>query len=63
MNGAESLLRTAAASGIRVCFANPGTTELPLVDAFDSDTGAGSFDCTFFADGPASATASTRTMP
>ena len=36
MNGAESLLRTAAASGIRVCFANPGTTELPLVAAFDT---------------------------
>ena len=41
MNGAESLLRTAAAAGIRVCFANPGTTELPLVAAFDSDTGIG----------------------
>jgi hypothetical protein len=35
MNGAEALLRTAAASGIRVCFANPGTTELPLVAALD----------------------------
>ena len=35
MNGAESLLRTAAASGIRICFANPGTTELPLVAAFE----------------------------
>src|SRR5262245_7757448 len=33
MTGAESLLRTAAAAGVRVCFANPGTTELPLVAA------------------------------
>src|SRR5947209_1182551 len=35
MNGAESLLRTAAAAGVRVCFANPGTTELPLVAALE----------------------------
>lgn len=36
MNGAESLLRTAAAAGIEVCFANPGTTEMPLVAALDA---------------------------
>ena len=47
MNGAESLLRTAAASGIRVCFANPGTTELPLVAAFDADTGVRPILCLF----------------
>ena len=47
MNGAESLLRTAAAAGIRVCFANPGTTELPLVAAFDSDTGVRPILCLF----------------
>lgn len=35
MNGAESLLRTASAAGIEVCFANPGTTELPVVLALD----------------------------
>jgi acetolactate synthase I/II/III large subunit len=35
MNGAESLLKTAAAAGIGICFANPGTTELPLVSALD----------------------------
>lgn len=35
MNGAESLLRTAASAGVEVCFANPGTTELPLVAALD----------------------------
>src|SRR4051812_19377947 len=35
MNGAECLGRTAAAAGVRVCFANPGTTELPLVAALE----------------------------
>jgi acetolactate synthase-1/2/3 large subunit len=47
MNGAESLLRTAAASGIQICFANPGTTELPLVAAFDTDTGVRPILCLF----------------
>ena len=32
--GADALLATAAAAGIEVCFANPGTTEIPLVAAF-----------------------------
>jgi len=47
MNGAESLLRTAAAAGIRVCFANPGTTELPLVAAFDAVSGIRPILCLF----------------
>jgi len=47
MNGAESLLRTAATAGIRICFANPGTTELPLVAAFDTDTGVRPILCLF----------------
>ncbi|OVZ54616.1 acetolactate synthase large subunit [Pigmentiphaga sp. NML080357] len=34
--GAQWLLRSAAASGIEVCFANPGTTELPFVGAMDA---------------------------
>jgi acetolactate synthase-1/2/3 large subunit len=34
--GAELLLRTAAAAGVEACFANPGTTELGLVNAFDA---------------------------
>ncbi|MCZ6785100.1 MAG: acetolactate synthase large subunit [Proteobacteria bacterium] len=35
MNGARSLLRTAADAGVELCFANPGTTEMPLVAALD----------------------------
>ncbi|ACB95186.1 acetolactate synthase large subunit [Beijerinckia indica] len=35
MNGAESLLRTLVASGIEVCFANPGTSEMHFVSALD----------------------------
>ena len=33
--GAEVLLRTAVRLGAEVCFANPGTTEMPLVAALD----------------------------
>ena len=35
MNGAEGLIRTLATAGVEVCFANPGTTELHLVQALD----------------------------
>lgn len=35
MNGAESLLRTLVASGVEVCFANPGTSEMHFVSAID----------------------------
>ena len=35
MNGAESLLRTLVASGVEVCFANPGTSEMHFVSAVD----------------------------
>ena len=57
MNGAEALLRTARDAGIDVCFANPGTTEMPLVVALDSVSGIrpvlGLFEgvCTGAADG------------
>ena len=57
MNGAEILIKTAAKAGIEVCFTNPGTTELPLVCAFDSVAGIrpilGLFEgcCTGAADG------------
>ena len=36
MIGAEIILTTAADAGVEICFANPGTTELPLVAAFDT---------------------------
>ena len=39
MNGAEILLKTAAQAGVKFCFTNPGTTELPLVAAFDTVPG------------------------
>src|SRR6266852_1240710 len=57
MNGAESLIRTALDAGIEVCFANPGTTEMPLVAALDAVAGMravlGLFEgvCTGAADG------------
>jgi acetolactate synthase-1/2/3 large subunit len=57
MNGAESLIRTAVAAGVEVCFANPGTTEMPLVAALDAVDGIrpilGLFEgvCTGAADG------------
>jgi acetolactate synthase-1/2/3 large subunit len=37
--GAEALLHAALAHGAQVCFANPGTTEMPLVAALDSVPG------------------------
>lgn len=57
MTGAELLLKTAVKAGIEVCFTNPGTTEMPLVCAFDSVAGIrpvlGLFEgcCTGAADG------------
>ena len=57
MNGAELLVKTAIASGVEVCFANPGTTEMPIVLALDSIPGIRAFlglfegVCTGAADG------------
>lgn len=57
MNGAELIVTTAAKAGIQICFANPGTTELPLVHALDAVPGIrpvlGLFEgvCTGAADG------------
>ncbi|WP_045837852.1 acetolactate synthase large subunit [Hyphomicrobium sp. 99] len=45
MNGAQSLVATAVSEGIEVCFANPGTTELPLVLALDEVPGLRSILC------------------
>src|SRR5437016_7047270 len=35
MNGAESLVETLVAGGVRVCFTNPGTSEMHLVAVLD----------------------------
>jgi acetolactate synthase-1/2/3 large subunit len=45
MNGAEALIATAASAGVEICFANPGTTELPLVQALDTVPGLRSILC------------------
>jgi acetolactate synthase-1/2/3 large subunit len=39
MNGAESLVRTLADSGVQVCFSNPGTSEMHFVAALDKVEG------------------------
>lgn len=39
MNGAESLIRTLVAAGVKVCFANPGTSEMHFVGALDKVPG------------------------
>jgi len=39
MNGAESLVRTLVGSGVDVCFANPGTSEMHFVAALDAVAG------------------------
>src|SRR3989442_11144054 len=57
MNGAECLIRTAVSSGVELCLANPGTTEMQLVAALDAVPGMravlGLFEgvCTGAADG------------
>ena len=57
MNGAKLVLRTAVLNGIDICFANAGTTEIPLVAALDGEPGIkavlGLFEgvCTGAADG------------
>ena len=39
MNGAEALLRTLVSSGVEVCFATPGTSEMHFVAALDQVEG------------------------
>ncbi len=57
MKGAHVLVNTAVQLGVDVCFANPGTTEMPLVEAMDAIEGIrpvlGVFEgvCTGAADG------------
>ncbi|MGI9502772.1 MAG: thiamine pyrophosphate-binding protein, partial [Geminicoccaceae bacterium] len=46
-NGAESLVRTLMASGIEVCFGNPGTSEMHFLAALDRIDGLRSVLCLF----------------
>jgi acetolactate synthase-1/2/3 large subunit len=56
-SGAATVLTAAASCGVNVCFANPGTTEMPFVGALDTPVGVravlGLFEgvCTGAADG------------
>ena len=47
MNGAENLLNTLLASGVEVCFANPGTSEMQLVSAIGNSSGMRAVLCLF----------------
>jgi acetolactate synthase-1/2/3 large subunit len=47
MNGAESLIRTLIGAGLDHCFANPGTTEMPMVRALDEVDGMRTVLCLF----------------
>lgn len=47
MNGAESLVRSLMASGVEVCFANPGTSEMHFLAALDRIGGLRSVLCLF----------------
>lgn len=46
-NGAESLVATLVESGVEVCFANPGTSEMHFVSALDRIPGMRSVLCLF----------------
>lgn len=47
MNGAEKLLETLVASGVKVCFSNPGTSEMQLVSAIGNNEGMRAILCLF----------------
>ena len=47
MNGAESLVKTMVDSGVEVCFANPGTSEMHFVAALDGAEGMRCVLCLF----------------
>jgi acetolactate synthase-1/2/3 large subunit len=47
MNGAEALIATLVEAGVRVCFANPGTSEMQLVAAIDRNDAMRAVLCLF----------------
>ena len=38
MNGAEAILKTLAENEVEACLANPGTSEMQMVSAFDRES-------------------------
>ena len=47
MNGAERLLETLVESGVELCFANPGTSEMQLVSAIGNSEKMRAVSCVF----------------
>jgi acetolactate synthase-1/2/3 large subunit len=47
MNGAQALIQSAVKAGIKVCFSNPGTTEMPVVAAMEDVPGIEAILCLF----------------
>jgi acetolactate synthase-1/2/3 large subunit len=47
VTGAATLVETAVQAGVEVCFANPGTTEMPIVAALDHVPGLRAVLCLF----------------
>jgi acetolactate synthase-1/2/3 large subunit len=47
MNGADAILKTLADNGVEVCFANPGTSEMQMVSAFDREPRVRAVLCLF----------------
>ena len=47
MNGADTLVRTLLGAGVDHCFANPGTSEMHLVQAIDAEPGMRPVLCLF----------------
>jgi acetolactate synthase-1/2/3 large subunit len=47
LNGAQALVQTLVNCGVDICFANPGTSEMHTVTAFDSVTGIRPVLCLF----------------
>ena len=47
MNGAETLIRTLEANGVDICFANPGTSEIHLVQGMEDVDGFRAVLCLF----------------
>ena len=47
MNGAEALVRGLVSAGVKLCFANPGTSEMHMVQAIDANNEMRAVLCLF----------------